>query len=174
MAKGFEEIEAIAPIDIWRRAEYEVTSAGLSEGPVRASRGTVHVPDALLDEAIGRKFDLIFLPGGRPGADHLAAHKKLGEKLREQAAAGKWIAAICAAPIALKAHGILADKKFICHPSVRDELNPPAIEERIVIDEKAKLATAPGAGAAMELALEVVKILSGEEKVSQIRKAMVF
>lgn len=169
LAEGFEEMEAIVPIDVWRRAGFEVVTAGLKSGNIKASRQTTHVPDALLDDVLESDYDLIFLPGGQPGTNNLAAHGKFGEKLKKQAAQNKMIAAICAAPMVLYRLGLLKGKKFTCHPSVREELKEFS-DARVVVD--GKIITAPGPGAAMGLAFEVVKIFAGEQKVSEIRKAM--
>ncbi|MFH1066525.1 MAG: DJ-1 family glyoxalase III [bacterium] len=171
LAEGFEEIEAIVPIDVWRRAGFQVLSAGLKSGPVRASRQTIHVPDVLLDSILDHEFDLIFLPGGRPGTDHLIAHQKLGERLQQQAASGKWIAAICAAPLVLDRLGLLKDKKFSCHPQVKAECSHLPSEGRVIVDQK--IVTASGPGAAMELALTVVQLLASSEKRNIICQGLV-
>lgn len=170
LAEDFEEIEAIVPIDVWRRAGYEVIVAGLQPSPLRATRKTRHVADVLLDEVLGDEYELIFLPGGLPGADHLAAHDALGERLKKQAADGKWIAAICAAPKVLDKQGLLAGRSFTCHPGTREALQSPATDARVVVD--GKLITGIAAGAAMELALTVVREISGEEKVREVNAGL--
>lgn len=172
LAEGFEEIEAIIPIDVWRRAGFQVTSAGVKSGPVRASRQTVHIPDVLLDNVLDREFDLIFLPGGRPGTDHLIAHQKLGERLQQQAADDKWIAAICAAPLVLDRLGLLKGKRFSCHPHIKAECSHLPTEGRVIVDQK--LVTAPGPGVAMELALTVVQLLASSEKRNIIGQGLVY
>jgi 4-methyl-5(b-hydroxyethyl)-thiazole monophosphate biosynthesis len=169
IADGFEEIEAIVPVDIWRRAGFGVTTAALTANPLTAARQTRHLADSLLAEVIHHDFDLIYLPGGRPGADHLTANGQLLEKLQQQAAAQKWLAAICAAPLALNAAGLLAGKKFTCHPAAVSELsNASPLDERIVID--GKLITGNAAGAAFELALAVVRLIGGPDALSGINQ----
>ena len=173
LAEGFEEIEAIVPIDVWRRAGFEVTTAALTANPLTATRQTRHLADAPLAEVIDREFDLIYLPGGRPGADNLAANDALLKKLQQHAASQKWIAAICAAPLALNAAGLLRGKKFTCHPSIVGELAELApSNERIVIDSK--LITAIAAGAAFELALTVVKLAANSEMVNRVNQGLLF
>ncbi|MDR0533294.1 MAG: DJ-1/PfpI family protein [Verrucomicrobiales bacterium] len=171
LGEGFEEIEAIVPVDVWRRAGFQVTTATLSTNPLTATRQTRHLADTTLDEVINRDFDLIYLPGGRPGADNLAANGKLLKKLQQQAAAQKWIAAICAAPLALNAAGLLAGKKFTCHPTAIDDLKDVTpLNQRIVID--GKLVTGIAAGAAFELALTMVRLIGGEEAVAKVNQGL--
>jgi len=171
LGEGFEEIEAIAPIDIWRRAGFHVTTATLSANPLTATRQTRHLADSTLDEVLNQDFDLIYLPGGRPGADNLAAHDQLLKKLQQQAAAQKWIAAICAAPLALNAAGLLNGKKFTCHPTAVSDLKGVSpLNERIVID--GKLITGIAAGAAFELALTVIRLVSGAEAVTKVNQSL--
>ena len=118
LAEGFEELEAITVIDLLRRAGIDVTVAGLGDGPVRASRGTQVLPDTTLDAVAARDWDMVVLPGGLPGADHLAADDRLRQLLQEHAGAGRWTAAICAAPKVLVAAGLLEGKRATAYPGV--------------------------------------------------------
>jgi len=111
LAEGFEELEAVTIIDLLRRAGVEVIVAGLEAGPVRASRGTVILPDESLYNVIDQDFDMIVLPGGLPGADHLNNDVRLREKLQEMSESGRYVAAICAAPKVLASAGLLKGKK---------------------------------------------------------------
>jgi len=172
LAEGFEEIEAIVPIDCFRRAGFEVVAAGLKEGTVKASRGTVHVPDCLLDAVLGGDFDLVYLPGGQPGANNLTAHDPLIEKLQKQSAEGKWVSAICAAPLALDKAGLLAGKNFVCHPGASKGIASGTRHEiPVVVD--GKLITGRSAGAAMELALTVIREIAGPEKVREVNEGLI-
>jgi len=98
LAQGCEELEAVTIIDLLVRAGIEVLSAGLEAGPVHCSRGVTILPDTTLDEALQRDFDMVVLPGGLPGADHLDADPRIQVLLKTMAAKGKYTAAICAAP----------------------------------------------------------------------------
>ena len=98
LAPGCEELEAVTVIDLLRRAGIEVVTAGLDDLPVRASRGTVLVPDVSLDEALRKKYDMIVLPGGLPGADHLNNDPRIHRVLKRMADGKGYIGAICAAP----------------------------------------------------------------------------
>jgi len=171
LAEGFEEIEAIVPIDVWRRAGIEVTTVGLTSGLISATRKTVHQPDKTFEQISSKTFDLIFLPGGRPGADNLSLHLGIAKMVKEQLAAGRYVAAICAAPLALEHYGVLHGRKFTCHPSVRGDLSKyQPSSQRVVVD--GNLITSTAAGSAMEMALKVVEILEGPEKVATVNQGL--
>jgi 4-methyl-5(b-hydroxyethyl)-thiazole monophosphate biosynthesis len=166
LASGFEEIEAIVPVDIFRRAGWQVITAGLEPGPVNASRQTCHLPDALLADVIEAEYDLIYLPGGLPGADHLASCGPLVEKVRQQYQAGRWLAAICAAPRVLAKAEVLNGRRFTAHPTSRADLEPHhSTGSRLEVD--GRLITAIGAGASYEIALQAVASISGSLKLVQ-------
>lgn len=160
LAPGFEEIEAIVPIDLWRRAGFKVMSAGLTSGPIEASRKTRHLADAQLADVLDHAFDLIYLPGGRPGADHLRDCHPLRERLRRQHEENGWIAAICAAPIALHAAGLLTGRRWTCHPTAEKEIDAGTPTGRAV-ELDGQLLTGRSAGVAAELALRVIHELAG-------------
>lgn len=173
LAEGFEEIEAIVPVDVWRRAGYDVVTAGLEEGPVTAARKTRHLPDLLFRDVANECFDLIYIPGGRPGADHLAASEALLELLARQVRDDRWIACICAAALVLDKAQLLTGRKVTCHPAACDELKTAkSCGERLVVD--GKLVSGQGAGVAYELALEVVRQLSGETAVGKICEGLIY
>lgn len=171
LAEGFEEIEAIVPIDVFRRAGFAVFSAGLAGDRVKAARATVHQPDVLLSEVLEDPFDLIYLPGGQPGANHLAAHEALGRRLQRQAEEGRWLAAICAAPLVLEKAGLLRGRAFVCHPGAAKEISSGSPRDAAVVVD-GKLITGRAAGAAMELALTVVRELAGAEKVEEVDQGL--
>ena len=106
LAQGCEELEAITVVDLLRRAEVEVITAGLDDQPVVASRKTTIVPDTTLDEALKQEFDMVVLPGGMPGADHLDNDSRIHELLKKMAESGKFVGAICAAPKVLAHAGV--------------------------------------------------------------------
>lgn len=165
LASGCEELEAVTLIDILRRGEVQVTTAGLVPGPVTASRNTVLVPDAVLDEVVGRHFDMLILPGGEPGATHLQNDRRVIDLMRRMAAADQYVAAICAAPKVLAAAGLLDGKRATCFPGTLDTKQYPRVrlENRAVIID-GKIATSRGPGTAMDFALELLRQLQGKAR----------
>lgn len=166
IAEGTEEIEAATIIDVLRRAGAEVTVASVGSLQVTASRGMKLVADGLIADCKGQSFDLIALPGGMPGAEHLRDCAVLIEMLNRQKSAGKLYAAICATPaVALARHGLLDGKRATCYPSLQEQL-PKASDERVVVD--GNCITSQGPGTAMEFAVELVRQLFGAEKAQAV------
>jgi 4-methyl-5(b-hydroxyethyl)-thiazole monophosphate biosynthesis len=170
LAEGVEEIEAIAPIDILRRAGIDVTPASLSDQRHVTGRSgiTLHA-DAALSEIGGRLFDLLFLPGG-PGVKNLRADPRVDAVVRAHAAAGKWVAAICAAPTVLNAAGLLAGRRYTAHFSVAGELPHILAEERTVVD--GNILTSRGAGTALDFGLLFVERLLSADKARDIARSI--
>lgn len=164
LAPGCEEIEAVTAIDILRRAGIEVTAAGLSSGPVRASRGTVLLPDATLDEALKNDYDMIVLPGGMPGSEHLKDDPRIISLLQRMAREGKFVTAICAAPMALHAAGLLEGKRATSFPGVLDKLPGSHAYQQDAVVVDGNIATSRGPGTAMDFALQLVELLAGKPK----------
>jgi 4-methyl-5(b-hydroxyethyl)-thiazole monophosphate biosynthesis len=173
IADGTEEIEAVAIIDVLRRAGAEVTVASVDRLQVTASRGVRLVADRLISECREVPYDLIALPGGMPGAEHLRDSRELEEILKQHVGKGRWYAAICASPaVVLGHHGLLRGRRATCHPNFVDQLeNRDAVESRVVIDGRCITSRAPGT--AIELALKIVEVLYGEEKAREVAKPMV-
>ncbi|MEZ5670948.1 MAG: DJ-1/PfpI family protein [Thiotrichaceae bacterium] len=113
-----EELEAVTIIDILRRAKITVITAGLDAQPVLASRGVKLIPDTTLEAVLQQDFDMIVLPGGLPGADHLNADPRIHQLLQNMNAQGKYVAAICAAPKVLADAGLLKNKQMTYYPNV--------------------------------------------------------
>lgn len=164
LAPGCEEIEAVTAIDILRRAGIEVITAGLAAGPVRASRGTVLLPDTTLDDVMHQDFDMIVLPGGMPGSAHLKNDARVIGLLQRMAASGKFVTAICAAPMALHAAGLLQGKRVTSFPGIVDELpgSHTYLNAAVVVD--GNIVTSRGPGTAMDFALTLVELLAGKPK----------
>ncbi len=176
LAPGFEEIEAITPIDIMRRAGADVVVAGLVEGPIEASRKTRHLADVALEQIASHEgFDMLILPGGQPGTDNLLRSEKVTELVAQFARADKWLGAICAAPAVLAKAGLLNGKKFICHPGaeglvngVRPAGDAPTRESSSRVVQQEKIITSLAAGSAMEFSFALVRVLYGQEKVREV------
>lgn len=174
LAQGCEELEAITIIDLLRRADIDVTSAGLEDGPVTCSHKTVIIPDTTLDNVLDKQFDMIVLPGGLPGSDHLRDDDRLIELLKKHAANNKFIAAICAAPKALAHAGLLESKKATSFPDVLSSLKLPNTEissAAVVLD--GNIITSRGPGTAMDFSLFLIKLLAGDEVKENVHKQMV-
>jgi len=174
LAQGCEELEAVTIIDLLRRAEIQVVTAGLDDQIVIASRGTRLIPDTDLESALQDDYDMVVLPGGLPGADHLDKDEKLKALLKKMAESGKFTAAICAAPKVLANAGILADKTVTSYPGFLDDLN---LENTTITNDPVvkdgKVITSRGPGTAMDFALELIEVLAGKEKRTEVENALV-
>ncbi len=173
LAPGCEELEAVTIIDLLRRAEIEVVTAGLDADPVRASRGVVLVPDTDLDTALQRDYDMVVLPGGATGADNLSADTRIGELLKKMANSGRFTAAICAAPKVLAGHGLLDGKQATCYPGHIHADNPQHIhlsDQPVVID--GQVITSRGPGTAMDFALTLIETLVGKTRRDEVETAL--
>jgi len=174
VAQGSEEMEAVISIDVLRRGGIDVTVAGIdSTDPIRCSRGVVISPDVALDSIDG-DFDIVVLPGGAEGAQRLAASAKVGELLRHQEKSGRLVGAICAAPIALQAHGVFENRQLTSHPSVREMLEDwgEYCEHPVVAD--GNLITSRGPGTAFPFALRIVGTLTDARRMVEVRAPMMF
>ena len=172
LAEGFEEIEAVTIVDVLRRADLDVTVAGLSAGAVKGSHGISVTPDAHLGDLDTSVFTMIVLPGG-PGTRLLAQDERVLGIVRRLAAEGKRTAAICAAPLVLHAAGVLEGVPVTSHPSVRGKLPGAIVRDRPRVVRSGPIATSQGAGTAMEFALALVADLCGEAKAADLATAMV-
>jgi protein deglycase len=165
LAPGFEEIETITVVDILRRAGARVTIASTVPGIIEGSRSIKIAPDDMLETIMDKEFDLIFLPGGQPGTENLKNDLRIVKLLQKMQDQGKYICAICAAPTVLQKAGIVKNRSITCHPSVKSQFDA-YIDDRVVID--GKLVTSQGPGTAMELALKLVKVLFGVDRMKKV------
>lgn len=171
LAQGCEELEAVTLIDILRRADIEVVSAGLDGHPVKASRGVVLIPDTTLDLALAHEFDMLVLPGGQPGADNLKADARIAALLKKMAQAGKYTCAICAAPDVLAAAGLLEGKSATCYPGCLADASNTTLSTAAVVKD-GKIITSRGPGVAMDFALELVETLVGKPRRDEVEAAL--
>ena len=169
LALGFEEIEAITVVDILRRAGVEVVMGSLEGLHVRGAHGIEVIADALLCELEHKDFDMIVLPGGLPGATNLAKDTKVLSLLQDFDKAKKHIAAICAAPLALKSAGVLKNH-YTCYPSFETHIAHQGYSDiaSVVCDDN--ITTSKGPSTAMEFTLKLVEILCGEEIAQTLSK----
>lgn len=174
LAQGCEELEAVTVIDLLRRAGITVVTAGLDDKPVKASRGVVLIPDTTLDKALTHAFDMVVLPGGLPGADHLNNDPRIRQLLQAMAKQGKYTAAICAAPKVLANAGLLDNKSATSYPGVLENMRLSTlkfIDAPVVKD--GKVITSRGPGTAMDFALELIESLVGAAKRREVEAQLV-
>lgn len=172
ISDGVEEIEAVCIIDTLRRAEAHVRVASVGALTVTASRGTRITADLPLSQCTNQVFDLIVLPGGMPGATHLAQCPELIQLLKDQKQSGRLFAAICAAPaVVLQPNGLLQDIRATCYPAFQDQLDPAYLaKEPVVVDQNC--ITGQGPGFALNFALELVAQLYGPDRRSTVAGEM--
>lgn len=174
LANGFEEIEAIAPIDVFRRAELNVTTVSVTgDQLVEGAHGIAIAADCLFEELRFEGDFLLFLPGGMPGTLNLEAHEGLKSLLRQQAERGQKIAAICAAPSILGKMGLLKGKEAICYPGFESYLDGATVSAESVVKAGAVF-TAKGPGVAIDFALRLVEDLRGKEVATQVAAGMIY
>ena len=171
LAQGCEELEAVTIIDILRRAGITVVSAGLDAGTVKASRGTVLVPDTTLDEALKRGYDMVVLPGGQPGTNNLKADARIIALTWQMAQQGKYVAAVCAAPSVLATAGVLDGRRATSFPGALDAF-PKVDRHDAAVVEDGKVITSRGPGTAMDFALTLVERLAGRAKRDEVEAAL--
>lgn len=170
LAEGFEEIETSAIVDILRRAEIEVITAGLSgKGQISGAHGIKFASDTGFDEIKADDFDAIVLPGGSPGFVNLGNDEGVLKLVKEMYDKDKYVSAICGAPSVLSKSGILKGVNATIYPGCRDMLTDAKyIEERVVKDKK--IITSQGPGTAIEFAIKLVEVFLSAEKAEEIKK----
>ena len=176
LAEGFEEIEALCPLDLMRRAGLEVTTVGIGGEYVTGAHSITVRADISESEFLAHsranKTDMIFLPGGMPGTLNLEASETVCDAIRSAYEEKCYIAAICAAPSILGKMGLLIGKNAICYPGFEAYLEGASIsDERVVLD--GKILTAAGMGAALDMGLKIVEIFCGEQKATALRSAVI-
>ncbi|MDH4556635.1 DJ-1/PfpI family protein [Pseudomonas sp. BN417] len=173
VADGVEDLETVTLIDVLRRAEVKTVVASVeNRRMITLARGTRLTADAMLLDVLAQDYDLIVLPGGMPGAQRLGEHEPLAERVREQAAAGGFFAAICASPaLALQPYGVLRQRRMTCYPSFSDRLSGCTfVDQPVVVD--GNCITSQGPGTALAFALTLVEQLCGKAKRNEVAKAM--
>ena len=176
LAEGFEEIEALCPLDIMRRAGLEVATVGIGGEYITGAHSiTVRadLTEAEYASAVSSKpADMIFLPGGMPGTLNLGESKTVRDSIIFAAEDGKYIAAICAAPSILGEMRLLFGKEAICYPGFEKHLEGATVsDKRLVLD--GNILTAAGMGVALDMGIEIVRIFCGKEKADSLRSAVI-
>ena len=167
LADGFEEIEALTPIDILRRAGLEVQSCTLSGELVRGAHGICVTADTTPEMVDTGKIDMLILPGGMPGATNIDAHPYTDKFIDATLKNGGRLAAICAAPLVLGRRGLLEGRAACCYPGFEGELHGARVSDDGVVTD-GNITTARGMCVALEFAKELVRLTLGEEKARAI------
>ena len=171
LADGSEELEAVAIIDTFRRARWEVVAAAVKPGPVTASRGVKIIPDASWDDVDPMSFDLMVVPGGSRGVDNLIKDKRVLAAIRQLYDAGKLVAAVCAGPLVLQEAGVLDGKRATCHPDVAAKLTKAKLLDEVVVTD-GNIMTSQGAGTSVEFALAIVARVESHAKANEVARGM--
>ncbi|MBP3323409.1 MAG: DJ-1/PfpI family protein [Clostridia bacterium] len=172
LADGFEETEAIAPIDILRRAELEVKTVALKGDRAESSHGVTVLCDMNIKDITTEDMDAIVLPGGMPGTLNLEANPIVRVCIDYCYNNGKLIGAICAAPSILGHLGLLKGKNAVCFPGFENELTGAVIPENELVVKDGNIITAKGAGVALEFGLALAKELAGDLQARKIKAAI--
>ena len=174
LSEGFEEMEAVTPLDLLRRAGVDAVAASAGPGLVVAgARGVRVQADRMLDDCVSETFDMLILPGG-PGVDRLRRDRRVVDLVRRSHASGTPVAAICAAPLLLADAGVAQSHTLTSFPGCESELRGLAkayVRDRVVVD--GKLITSRGAGTAEEFGLALVAYLQGPAAAETIRSQIV-
>lgn len=171
LADGFEIIEALAPVDMLRRAKIDVKTVGVSSEIVTSSCGVGVKCDMTIDEFDFYDVEAVVLPGGMPGTLNLENSSAVQKVIDNANNTNAFICAICAAPSILGHKGLLSGKKAVCFPGFENSLEGCEPSSEYVVTD-GKFITAKGAGVCIEFGLEIVKQLRNEELVNEIRKSI--
>ena len=172
LAEGFEEIEALTPVDVLRRAGLAVQTVSVMEEQVVAgAHGVPVLADKMFAEINPEDAEMILLPGGLPGATNLDAHEELGQMILDFTKEDKPLAAICAAPLVLGNRGLLQGKKATCYPGFETYLQGAEYTAALV-EKDGNIITGKGPGAAMEFAFAIVEKYCGADMVKELKKGM--
>jgi len=172
MADGTEEVEALTVIDLLRRAKVNViTVSVMQEKKIISSHNIGIEADELYGESDYMDGDMIVLPGGMPGTTHLKNHEELRKVLFAYKDAGKYLAAICAAPSVYGANAMLEGKKATCYPGFEEELKGAVVTNAGVVTD-GQFITSKGLGTAIDFSLELITLLVNKETADNIAKAV--
>ncbi len=172
LAEGFEEIEAVTPIDVFRRAGMEVTTVSVTgSNLVGGAHGIIIQADSLFENTEFKGDFILFLPGGMPGTANLGKHAGLTKLLKKHSDRNQPVAAICAAPSIPGQLGMLRDKEAICYPGYEKFLYGASLSTADIV-KSGSFYTAKAAGVALKFALKIVKDFEGQEKADEIARAI--
>ena len=172
IAEGFEEIEALCPLDLMRRAGLDVTTVGVGGCSITGAHGITIKTDIADTDFRTDDIEMVFLPGGMPGTLNLAASETVTDAIKAAVEYDSYIAAICAAPSILGDMGLLEGKQAVCYPGFEDRLTGTCVPDaKVVLDDN--ILTAKGMGAALEMGLKIVEIFRGKVAAEELRHAVI-
>ena len=172
-AEGFEEIEAVTPVDVLKRAGVEVDMIGISGMEITGSHDITIKMDCQLEDVFVDDYDMLFLPGGLPGSHNLRDDDNVIQFVQDMNALGKFVTAICAAPIVLARAGVIEDKRVTSHPSKEDEITSCEDYTAARVEVDGNIITGRGAGCAFEFSFALCEALGLKEKADELKKAMI-
>lgn len=174
LAEGFEEVEALAPVDVCRRAGLNVCMVSVTDDTkVCSSRNVTIIADALFDDVDFSDADMFVLPGGMPGAKNLMEHQGLRKEILRMANDEKYLAAICAAPMVFGQMDLLKGKNVTCCPGYEDYLKGAHYHPTLV-EKDGNIITGCGPSAAFEFGFTIVELFFGNARARMLRSAMGF
>ncbi len=172
LAEGFEEVEALAPLDLIRRAGLEIKTVGVGSKTVVGSHGIPVIADMTADEFSDNKPDMVILPGGMPGTKNLDANETVHKAIADAVKNDAYVCAICAAPMIFGKLGLVRGKNAVCYPGFEEYLDGATVpDEKVVRD--GKIITAKGMGAAIEFGLAIVAALKDEKTADSLAVATI-
>ena len=173
LANGFEEVEALAPLDMLRRAEIEIKTVGIGAKTVVGAHNIPIVADITDSEFSDyESIDMIILPGGMPGTLNLDQSDTVHKAIRAAINSNAYIGAICAAPMILGKMGLLNGKKAVCYPGFEEYLKGAEISDQKVVSD-GKIITAKGMGAAVEFGLLLVEAIKDKATAKKLRRSTI-
>lgn len=171
LAEGFEEIEALTPVDVLRRADAAIKTVGVTEAPICGAHGICIQPDITMADFTLQDAEMLILPGGMPGTSNLEQCQALTRAVTQAAQAGRYVAAICAAPSILGHLGLLEGRRATCFPSFENQLSG-AIVTDAPVEIDGNIITSRGAGTAADFAFVLAGLICGENVAEEIRTSM--
>ena len=174
LAPGFEEAEALVPVDMLRRAGIETATVSITGEPVPGSHNITVVADLTLDQVDPDKMDMVVLPGGGPGHKNLGAEPRVEQLVRQAVAKDAWVAAICAAPTLLGRWGLLEGKQAVCYPGMETGLTGAQAQMADGVVKDGKIITGRAAGSAFDFGLALVEALAGWDEADKIQDGIYY
>ena len=173
LADGFEEVEGLTVVDLLRRAGCDVKTVSVCRRRVILGSHDIKVySDVMFEDIKDKEADLVVLPGGLPGTDHLRDHKGLARLLKARYEKGEKIAAICAAPSVFEGLGFLKEREATSYPGAIGEATGTYLEEPVVVSDH--VITSRGVGTAIPFALKLIEVLCGKEKADEVAASILF